>query len=197
MSMASSGQGDFIVAELVMDEATANLLLRHAVLQTQSPEDEGLPSVARGTYFTRKFWNRHDTVRYQVPKAGWRPYVGGIAINVRVGDYSGFVTRAVATFKDKNISDLVLKQDSTRKRGAITLEEVNGIWYAHMRFSNFRRVRRRVSVNYRKDAERKGVTDIITTKEKERAKIQALTSLPSTGPRDRYPRITGRTDRPA
>lgn len=156
--MPPAKPGDTFMVELLMPHDVAACVMAHAMLQERQPNSPQLPSSARMRPDMRRFWSKFGGARYLVRAQGWKPTFGGITFIVNV-PWQNERMRAVALFADQEVGRRILTQEATRKRGSAVLQEVDGVWYAHIRYSDYGRTTRahRPSKEHQRKMRRLGI----------------------------------------
>jgi hypothetical protein len=128
--------GDSFMVEILLSPDTAARVHHFAQIQEREPESKLLPPhcVMRGDIRDR--WAKNGVARLRFRSKGWMPMPGGFFFCVHKAIGRGRRNRSIAFYVDQEWSNKLIEQNETRFRGSLILQEVEGRWYAYVRFND-------------------------------------------------------------
>jgi len=130
--MPPSRIGDTYIMEIALSPDVAALVHRLAQIQELTPDSPELPDFLRMRPDLRKLWKDTGTARLLIKKRGWKPMRGGLEFFITPHTKGKAGGRAVAIYQDPAWTVKLLSEE--RIQGSLILQEVEGIWYAHVRY---------------------------------------------------------------
>lgn len=139
--------GDTFIFPIIVNDDVAALLYQHCKWQREDSEHELIPSSNRILKSITKYWNPAENIRYAVQYDCWRPLVGGLSFTLNpqldIKNTKGTSTkRAVALLKNSGDYIKLMTLSAERNQGGLVIQEVNGDWYVHCRYSDAGTVKR-------------------------------------------------------
>lgn len=116
----------------------------------------------------------HEDLRYYVQPQRWKPIYGGFTFVIWVDGWTTKKSKhgalqAVGMWADPSHTKLFMQQNLQRRRGGLTLQEVEGVWYAYIRFRDIARID---AIRNRKALNRLGYATGLTTQWEQEAWYQ-------------------------
>lgn len=127
--MAESPKNTWMV-EVVLAPETEQAVRWHIIQQAHGVK----PYCNAVSQHHMKYFKNEGKGRYWVRNMGWKPMYGGFSFVLFL---NGTTERGVGMWKDPSHTALFLHQEGYRKRGSIQLQEVENVWYAHIRYRDF------------------------------------------------------------
>jgi hypothetical protein len=116
---------------VTLDPTVQNLLRLHIMNGVSGDQDRSRPLWLK---FASKYAQQN---LYFLDSRKWKPLIGGFSFTAHEPGTQPI--KAVGLWVDPAHSQMFLELDATMKRGGMKLQEVEGGWYAHIRFRRIKR----------------------------------------------------------